>query len=193
MAGTKGRIRKGLTLEEFLQLPEEKPYLEYIDGRIEAKVSPKRKHVTIQHELVNSLNAFARPDKLGQAFSELRCTFAGRSIVPDVVYQHDEHIDLDEMGEQADDVFVPPDLHVEVISPDQTLRKAKRNLMFSMAHGCRLGWLIHPYKKTVTVFRPDQEPQTLGLDGTLNGADVLPGFELPLAELFGWLKPRPVG
>jgi Uma2 family endonuclease len=189
MAGTKRRIREGMTLEEFLQLPEEKPYLEYIDGRIEAKVSPKRKHVKIQRNLVNSLNAFAQPRQLGEAFSELRCTFSGRSIIPDVLYQHAGHIELDAMGEQADDVFVPPDLHVEVLSPDQSLRKATRNLLFSIDHGCRLGWLIHPGKRTVTVFRPDQEPQSLGLDGTLNGADVLPGYELAVAELFGWLKP----
>jgi Uma2 family endonuclease len=39
------RIRKAITLDEFLRLPEidERPYLEYIDGRIEAKVSPQKK------------------------------------------------------------------------------------------------------------------------------------------------------
>ncbi|MEA2631108.1 MAG: hypothetical protein QOE66_1327, partial [Chloroflexota bacterium] len=38
------RIREGMTLEEFLTLPEDRPYLEYIDGRIKAKVSPQKKH-----------------------------------------------------------------------------------------------------------------------------------------------------
>ena len=40
------RVDKMITLEEFLRLPEidEHPYLEYIDGRIEAKVSPQKKH-----------------------------------------------------------------------------------------------------------------------------------------------------
>jgi Uma2 family endonuclease len=188
MAGTHEKIREGMTLEDFLRRPEEKPYLEYIDGRIEAKVSPRKKHGIIELELANCLNNFARSQNLGRAYPELRCTFAGRSIIPDVVFLRAEHIDRDETGEQTDDTLIPPDLHVEITSPDQSVRDPEDNLTFSMAHGCPLGWLIHPYKKTVTVYRPDREPETLGLEGTLDGADVLPGFQLAVADLFGWLK-----
>src|SRR4051812_12017379 len=77
------RVRKTMTLEEFLKLPEDKPYLEYIDGRIEAKVSPQKKHGRIEFKISDRLNQFAEPVGLGMAFPELRCTFAGRSIVPD--------------------------------------------------------------------------------------------------------------
>jgi hypothetical protein len=44
--GKSGRVAKTMSLEEFLRLPQidEHPYLEYIDGRIEAKVSPQKKH-----------------------------------------------------------------------------------------------------------------------------------------------------
>jgi Uma2 family endonuclease len=188
MAGTKRRIREGLTLEEFLQLPEEKPYLEYIDGRIEAKVAPQFKHGLLQLNLANALNSFAMPTRMGVAIPELRCTFAGRSIVGDIVYLRSVHIELDSQGEPVDRVKRPPDIEIEIISPEQSVRKADRKLTFSVANGCSLGWLIHPYKRTVTVYRPDQEPETLGLDGTLDGADVVPGFQLPVAELFGWLK-----
>jgi hypothetical protein len=41
----------------------------------------------------------------------------------------------------------PPDLYVEVISPDRRLQKAKRNLARSTANGCALGWLIDPEKR----------------------------------------------
>ena len=95
------RVPTTMTLEEFLRLPgiDEHPYREYIDGRIEAKVSPQKKHSTIQKRLVSHLDDFAVPRSLGESFPELRCTFAGRSIVPDVVFLLRDHIETDENGE----------------------------------------------------------------------------------------------
>jgi Uma2 family endonuclease len=180
--------RDGLTLEEFLRLPEEKPYLEYIDGRIEAKVPPQKKHSLIQGELLDCLNVFARPKKLGLAFGELRCSFAGRSIVPDVVFLLREHIERDEEGEPVDVTPCPPDLHVEIISPDQAIKRSHEKLLHSTANGCPLGWLIHPYQKTIDVYHPGRPPVRLAPEAALEGEPVLPGFRLPVAKVFGWLK-----
>ena len=92
-------VREGLTLDEFLDLPEidEHPYLEYIDGRVVAKVSPQRKHSALRPASSAALEP-ARDARAGsgEAFPELRCTFAGRSIVPDVVFLLEEHIEVDE-------------------------------------------------------------------------------------------------
>ena len=55
-----------------------------------------------------------------------------------------------------------PDIHVEIISPDQTVRDSREKLEHATAHGCPLGWLIHPEKKMVDVYRPGlpAEPTT---------------------------------
>ena len=48
--------------------------------------------------------------------------------------------------------------------------------------------------KTIDVYRPGQPPVCLAADGVLEGEPVLPGFRLPVAEVFGWLiyrKPDP--
>jgi Uma2 family endonuclease len=183
------RVRQGLTLEEFLRRPDidEHPYLEYIDGRIEAKVSPKKKHSAIQGGLVDRFNRFATPLRLGKGFVELRCTFAGRSIIPDVVFLLKAHIELDDQGEYLDDTPWPPDVHVEIVSPDQSARKARGALIFSTAHVCPLGWLIDPYKKTIDAHRPGRPVERLAPDGVLEGEPVLPGFRLSGDEVFGWL------
>ena len=118
----------------------------------------------------------------------MRGTFAGRSVIPDVVFLLKAHIERDDQGEPVDDTPWPPDLHVEIISPDQAARKAREALTFSMAHGCPLGWLIHPYRKTIEVYRPGRPAARLAPDGVLEGEPVLPGFRLPAAEVFGWLK-----
>jgi Uma2 family endonuclease len=77
-------LPKSLTLEEFLKLPETKPASEYIDGKIIQKPMPKGKHSSIQTEVATTINIALKSQRIGRAFSELRCTFGGRSIVPDV-------------------------------------------------------------------------------------------------------------
>ena len=86
MMASPTRVRTHPTLEEFLKLPEQKPVLEYIDGRIETKAVPGFKHSMITGRIGERLDEFAEPAGLGGAFPELRCTFAGRSVVPDVVF-----------------------------------------------------------------------------------------------------------
>lgn len=74
-----------------------------------------------------------------------------------------------------------PDLCVEILSPDNTRAEMaiKRKEYFDS--GCQLDWEIDPRKKTATVFTADDAgTQT----NTLEGGTVLPGFALPLAQLF---------
>ncbi len=75
---------KPLTLEEFLKLPETKPASEYINGQIIQKPMPQGKHSKLQGKLVTGINQVAETQKIALAFPELRCTFGGHSIVPDV-------------------------------------------------------------------------------------------------------------
>jgi Uma2 family endonuclease len=184
------RVEKWVTLEEFLRLPEidEHPYLEYIDGRIEAKVSPRRKHSSIETKLSAHLDAYSERRGLGGAFVELRCTIAGRSMIPDIVFLSEEHIETDESGEVLEETLRPPDIHVEIVSPDQSIRKCREKLEFSMANGCPLGWLIDPARKTVDVYRPGRRVERLPEDGVVDGGTVMPGYRLPLSKVFGWLK-----
>jgi Uma2 family endonuclease len=185
------QVRKTLTLEEFLELPEQKPVLEYIDGRVRAKAVPQFKHSRLTLRIADHLNRFAEPLGLGEAFPELRCTFEGRSIVPDVVFLLEDHIPASPGDELEGHSLRPPDIHVEIVSPDQTVRDSCEKLEHATAHGCTLDWLIHPENKTVDVYRPGVPVERLPDDGTLTGEPVLPGYRLPVAELFGWLRRRP--
>lgn len=182
------RTEAAISLEEFLRLPEEKPYLEYIDGHIEAKMSPRTRHSAIQWWLLNSINTHAIPLRSGIALPEWRCTYAGRSIVPDVVFLLREHIERDEQGDPVDEIVRAPDLAVEIVSPGQSSRRPGERLAFAVANGCALGWLIDPYRRTIDVYRPDAGPIRLADDGVLEGEPVLPGYRLAASEVFRWLK-----
>jgi Uma2 family endonuclease len=73
-----------MTLEEFLELPEEKPALELIDGVVKQKVAPDFLHGMVQSIFLAFINEFAMPRELALAVSEVRATLPGSSPVPDV-------------------------------------------------------------------------------------------------------------
>lgn len=188
-------IGPATTLEEFLDMPdiEDAPAWEFVDGKMVRKAMPGGKHSVLQRAFGIEINRFASPRGLGEALPELRCTFGGRSIVPDVTFFLDEHIEVDEDGTVSDEVWIAPDLMIEIISPKQSPKILEDRIRHALAHGCPLGWLVHTYRGTITAHRPGEAPTVLGLDGILEGDPVLPGFRLPVAEVFAWLKRRQRG
>lgn len=180
-------IFEDLTLERFLRLPEAKPALEFIDGKVVQKVSPKLSHGTIQLALGSLILEHARSHGLGRAYSELRCVFGGMALVPDLVFIRKGRIPRDARGRKEEDVFLAPDLMIEVISPGQTVKSMLARLNRSVAAGVRLGWLIQPRRRRLFVVRPDQPTLVLEPGAILDGGEILPEFSLPLDELFGWL------
>jgi Uma2 family endonuclease len=174
-----------LNLEQFLRLPEFKPALEYVGGRIIQKMSPKFPHSAIQTELSTALNAFSRPRQLGRAFSELRAVFGGAARTPDVSFYMSGRISKPILDE---DVLLPPDIAIEILSPGQTVGELRLKLRHSLKHGSKLGWLIQPSRKQVHVLRPGKKSQILKIGEALSGEDVLPGFSISLEEIFGWLE-----
>jgi Uma2 family endonuclease len=187
------RVGKALTLEEFLRLPgiDERPYREYFDGRIESKMSPQTKHSLITLRLSNHMLHHTEPQRLGLPLPELRCTFAGRSIIPDIAFLLAAHIVIGKDGKVLNPIVRAPDIHIEIVSPDQSVQKCRDKLAFSVSNGCPLGWLIDPERETVHVYRPGRRPRRVPDDGVLDGDPVLPGYRLPVAELFGWMTPWP--
>jgi len=172
------------------EIDEEPPYLEYIDGRIEAKAMPSMKHVLISKGFDRRFDAFAGPDGLGLSGQEIRFSFAGRSILPDVSFQLAEKVDLLPDGTPANRISIPPDIHIEVISTDQSVAKTHAKLLFSLANGGSIGVMVHPEQKTIDIYRPGRPPERLADDGAIDFAPVLPGLVVPVAEVFPWMVVR---
>lgn len=180
--------QKGITLEEFLKLPETKPASEYIDGKIIQKPMPQGKHSTIQTELSTAINAVMKPRRIARAFSELRCTFCGRSTVPDVSVFAWGRIPRDENGEIGNVFQLAPDWTIEILSPDQSVTKVTKNILHCLKHETQMGWLIDPDEQTVFVYLPKQQTEVFDEPEELL---PVPSFaselRLTVGELFGWL------
>ena len=117
-------LSPSVSLEEFLNLPETKPASEYINGEIIQKPMPKGRHSRLQGKLCSVINEIVEPSKIAYAFPELRCTFGGRSIIPDVTVFLWEYISFAEDGEIPDDFQRAPDWTIEILSPEQKPNKA---------------------------------------------------------------------
>jgi Uma2 family endonuclease len=178
-----------LSLEEFLKQPETKPATEYIDGRTYQKPMPQGKHSTLQTRLAPAINQIGIPNRSAHAFTELRCTFGGRSLVPDITVFRWERIPLNESGEVENQFLIYPDWTIEILSPDQRPTRVINNILFCLNQGTQLGWLIDPEERTVIAFQPNQQPVARDEDSDqLVVLDSLGNWQLTIAELFSWLS-----
>jgi Uma2 family endonuclease len=176
------------TAEEFealAALPENADKrLEWIDGIIDEAISTSRNSeqgAVIGAAIVN----FVYEHDLG------RCTgadggyvVAGARFNPDAAF-----ISWERQPEGFDGVYNPlaPDFAVEVVSPSD-LEKPKERIdakikKYSEA-AVGLLWMVFPERKEVDVYAKGQFIRTAALDDTLDGADVLPGFTLPVKRIF---------
>jgi Uma2 family endonuclease len=181
-------LSKTLALEEFLKQPETKPASEYIDGKIIRKPMPQGKHSRIQGEFLPTINGLAKPQKIACAFPELRCTFGGRSIVPDISVFVWARIPRDETEEIANAFLLAPDWTIEILSPDQSHTKVTKNILHCLKYGTQMGWLIDPAERTVFVYRSKQEVEVFDEpDDLLPVPSFINELNLTVKDLFAWL------
>ena len=181
-------VSNPITLGQFLQQPETKPAYEYIDGQIIQKPMPKGKHSILQGDLVPKINHILRTKKIAWAFPELRCTFGGRSTVPDIAVFIWDRIPSDENGEVGNIFAIAPDWVIEILSPDQSQTRVTKNILHCLKHGTEMGWLIYPSEKTVFIYRPKQEIEVFDDPESLIPVPSFAGeIQIKVKDLFGWL------
>jgi Uma2 family endonuclease len=182
---------RSMTLAEFLAMPETKLASEYIDGQIIQKPMPEGQHSIIQRQLLFAIDPVLSDVGIAQAFPELRCNFAGRSIVPDVAVFETYRIPENERGDVANVFEIAPDWTIEILSPGQSTTKVLRNIKHCVAHGTQMGWLIDPEDRSVIVIGVGQifdaidEPSAI-----LPVPEFARSIQLTIAEIFGWLQKK---
>jgi Uma2 family endonuclease len=182
-----GVFGRRMTLDEFLVLPEVWPALEY-DGRtVTQKVAPQGKHVFLQSEIVERVNAVTRPGKVALALGELRATYGGLSRVPDVSVYLWHRLPRSPDGQIADRFTEPPDIAVEIVSPGQSMTDLIDKCVWYVRNGVRIALAVDTYRATVLRIRRDAAPDVLRGEDRIDLDEVLPGFELTVSELFSSL------
>jgi Uma2 family endonuclease len=181
--------QRRMTLAEFLELPEEEPALEYEAGVVKQKVSPKAPHSRLQFWLCRLFDSTDSPSKQAAAFPEARVTLAGSSLVPDLVVYRWEHIPREASGRVVADFTTPPDIAVEILSPELGRATYEQRCRWYVEQGVEIALLVNPRNESVQIFRRGQQPSLLRGHNPISLDPVLPGLRLAVRDLFSalWL------
>jgi Uma2 family endonuclease len=175
-------IRPVATEADLLQTPDDGRKHELVDGQM--RVSPAgSRHGRVCMRLGARIQSFVEEHRLGDAFdSSTGFRLPGGNVrLPDVAFVAKGRFP----GEQVPEGFsdVPPDLAVEVLSPDDRSRDVLDKVGEYLQAGVSLVWVIDPRHRTAAVYRSTTDVRQLGPNDLLDGEGVLPGFQCRVADV----------
>jgi Uma2 family endonuclease len=175
-----------LSVEEYAALPDGDERHELVAGLLVAEPRPFLRHGWVASRVTSLLDAHVRKHRLGVVVANDAGFILARS--PDTVRGPDVAFISRDRFEAQGEIrgYFPgaPDLAVEVTSAGSRPGEMHAKVADYLAAGSRLVWVVDPERRRVTVYRTLLAPRTLAEDGQLDGEDVVPGFSVPVAELF---------
>lgn len=172
-----------LTLEEFLALSEGDVNYEFVDGQAVAKVSPKYFHSTLQRALLLLIYAWCKGKGRVGAEWAILLKRQGKdwAPLPDVTYISYERLPKSWNRNEACPAL--PELVIEIISPDQTMKEFEDKAKDYLDAGVSRVWVVNPEVISICVFFSDGATQAY-TDTTPIIDVLLPGLELIPRQIF---------
>lgn len=179
---------KQITAEDLLHMSDDGSRHELVRGELRKMAPAGSEHGYIALNVGSELRNFVRANGLGRVYAAE--TGFKLASDPDTVRAPDVAFVSRERVEAAGDVkgYWPgaPDLAVEVVSPGDTHTQVVEKALSWLDAGTRMVFAVEPGQRAVTVFRSREDIRILvaGAGDELDGADVVPGWKLPLPEVF---------
>ena len=173
------------TAEDFLNMPDDGFRYELIMGELVKMPPPGQYHAEIGSIVDGSLGPHVRGARIGKALTEYGyILFFGPDTVraPDLSFISRER--LETIGETRGYWRGAPDLAIEIISPNDRYGDAADKVQEWLDAGARMVIVINPRIRTVAVHRSNRDVEILAEGDTLNGAEVVPGWSMSVAEIF---------
>lgn len=180
-------LTKPMTADELLAMPDDGYRYELIEGGLRRMSPAGDEHGRVGMELAIPLGSHVKQNKLGKLYLAetgfLIKTNPDTVRAPDIAFVRIERI---AQGPGVKGYRVgAPDLAVEVVSPGDTVSEVEEKVAEWLEGGARMVWVVSPKLHTVTVYRSLTDIVTLTEKDKLDGADVVPGFQMNVAEIFG--------
>lgn len=175
-----------LSAEDFAALPTKGMRLELVRGEIIAMAPTFGDHGVTTNTLSFYITQYVKPRKLGKVCAAETGFLLSRN--PDTVRAPDcAFIQANRVTPEVTAAFwipVIPDLVVEVVSSGDRPKAVAEKVSMWLDAGVRLVWVVYPARHEVVAHRLGQPEMTLTERDTLDGLDVIPGFTLPIADIF---------
>ncbi|MBI2186516.1 MAG: Uma2 family endonuclease [Acidobacteria bacterium] len=174
------------TADELLRLPDDGFRYELVNGELRRMTPSGYPHGVIVMNVTAPLHQHVRKHGLGQICAAETGFRIGRN--PDTVRAPDAaFVRSVRQGGQSEGFYEgAPDLAVEVLSPSDTVFEVEEKVAQWLRSGCTTVWVVNPRQRSVTVHNADGSVEVLTEADTLEGGELLPGFLLPVAEIFRW-------
>ena len=183
-----------LSADEFLLHPAANERTELVRGHIRMMTPASAGHGLVSATVLRLLSTYVWQHRLGVCFADSTGytlpNLPNTVRAPDASFVRANRLPPD--GVTGGFLQLAPDLGVEVLSPSESDADLSEKLADYRVAGTPLVWVIDPARRTVTVIST-HESTILGVDQTLTGGDVVPGFACGVAELFEGLAPMIVG
>ena len=178
--------QKLLTADDLLRLDSKGIRGELIRGVFRETMPAGIEHGEIVVNLCLLLGTFTRPRRLGRLAGSNVGVLLERN--PDTVREADLlFISAEKLPRNIrvpGYYDLPPDLIVEIASPNDSRREVNAKVQMWLSYGVRLVWAVYPTTRTVEA-HPQHGASTLLTDvDELDGGDVLPGFTCKLSDIF---------
>jgi Uma2 family endonuclease len=172
-----------MTGEDLARRPD--LHCELVDGRVVPMPMTGYVHATIEARLGAKLVTYADTTGRGIAMTGEAGIYIRHD--PDTVRGADAlFISHERYSRRGSFTFldVAPEIVVEVHSPDDRPGEAMRKIREYLAIGVDRVWYVEPRRQQIRVYCAPEQVETLGVGDVLRDEEILPGFSLPLSELF---------
>ena len=175
---------KLMTAEELFKMPDDGWRYELVRGELRKMAPPGQFHGEYIVNTTIPLGVYVKANNLGKVYAaETGYRLAPDHVLaPDVSFVSRER--LEAIGEGPGYWPAAPDLVVEVLSPSDRLTRVNEKVRDWLDAGTRMVIVVNPRRRDATVHRPNQEPITLTEEDTLDGEDVVPGWTMPVEDIF---------
>jgi Uma2 family endonuclease len=173
-----------ITAEQFAAMPEaEAARYELYEGELIEVPFANVKHNRIRDEVLVAFKNFLRQSHLGMAVSETEIELRENVVWrPDVLFLTTQQ--YSRVDEDHGPIKEIPRLVVEVASENQGVEELFRRAEEYLAAGVHTVWLVLKDPPEFHVRQAGARPQVLGLQDTLDAPEILPGFSIPISEIF---------
>lgn len=174
-----------VTAGELEKFPDDDYRYELVEGRV-IRMSPVGAvHGWLVMRFGSRLVQHVETRALGRVFTELGFRLASDPdtvLAPDLAFIRQDRVPRD--GLPRGFWKGPPDLAVEVLSPDDRASDIRAKVNEYLTRGVSLVVVIDPDDRSVLTCRPAASAVALGVDDVLDLSDVVSGFRCPVREIF---------